>query len=91
LGSRVNYRYIFFFKFTLGVSSLILFRLLVTCVFDTNGKFTTGVVDIGVNLPPVSTPALPVANLPINFLLVSLLPASNLPRVLLIPVVHLGL
>jgi hypothetical protein len=98
---ELNYRYIFFFKFTLGVSSLLLFRLFVTCVFDTSGKFTTGVVDTCVNLPPVSTPALPVANLltvslmkltlATSFLLVSLTPASNWPQVLLIPVVHLDL
>ena len=38
-----------------GVNSLILFRLFVTGVVDTGGKFHAGVVDTGANLPPVST------------------------------------
>ncbi len=47
-----------------------MFPLFATCVVDSGGKFTAGVVDTGGNLPLVSvkTPAVPVAKFPVGVL-----------------------
>ncbi len=79
--SRVTISVVIFFsfKFTLSVSSLILFKLFAIGVVDTHGKFTAGVIDTCGNLPPVSLP-------PVSLPPVSLPPVSTTPAV---PVVHL--
>jgi hypothetical protein len=50
---ELTYRYIFAFKFTEGLSSLILFPLFATGVVDTSGKFSAGIVDTGGKLATV--------------------------------------
>jgi hypothetical protein len=62
-----------------------LFQLFATGFVDTDGKFTAGVNNTGLKLPPMSF--ILVENLPPLLLT----PEANLLPVLLIPVVHLDL
>ncbi len=52
---ELTYRYIFAFKFTLSLSSLILFPLFAAGVVDTGGKLPPVLLTPVANLPPVST------------------------------------